>query len=171
MSKEDTFTPPLIYRLFFLYIEPISALLGAFYACFLPQTYLDLLSPNANLAVHTSSTSQITTPTLSSLYQLANLYLLFAINEHFVLSSSTSLRTWRVLLFGLLIADFGHLATMIPLAAEKGWAEVFVNFWEWNAMEWGGVGFVYAGALSRILFLLGLGVQPERETETGIKEE
>lgn len=160
MNKEDTFSPPLIYRLFFLYIEPISALLGAFYACFLPQTYLDLLSPNANLAVHTSSTSEITTPTLSSLYQLANLYLLFAINEHFVLSHSTSLRTWRVLLFGLLIADFGHLATMVPVALAKGGSgreglvEMFVKWWTWNAMEWGSVGFVYVGAGMRTSFLL-----------------
>ncbi|KAI0089350.1 hypothetical protein BDY19DRAFT_906234 [Irpex rosettiformis] len=158
-GQEDNFNPSLIYRLFFLYIEPISALAGAFYAAVLPQTYLDLLSSNAHVATHTSSIAAIDTPTLASLYQLANLYLLFALNEHFVLSHSTSLRTWRALLFGLLIADFGHLATMIPVALVKeggydGLVKTFINFWTWNAMEWGSVGFVYVGAGMRISFLV-----------------
>ena len=100
-----------------------------------------------------------------SLYQLSNLYLLFALNEYLVLSSTSSLRTWRRLLFCLLIADFGHLATMIPLAQEKGWASVFWRVWEWNAMEWGSVGFVYVGALSRICFLLGVGVHGQQEVK------
>ena len=167
MGYEQGFTAAAYYRLFFIYIEPISALVGSYYAAGEPSYYLSLLSAKGVY----KHLHLLEVPTLISLYQLSNLYMLFAFNEHFVLSSTSSLRTWRALLFCLLIADFGHLATMIPLAAEKGWAEVFVNFWEWNAMEWGGVGFVYAGALSRILFLLGLGVQPERETETGIKEE
>ena len=119
-SAEPSFPSiPLAYRLFFLYIEPISALVGAYYAAFKPTTYLDLLSPDSA----TSPSNTLPAPTLSSLYQLANLYLLFALNEHLVLSSTTSLRTWRTLLFCLLIADFGHLATMVPLAREKGFVE------------------------------------------------
>ena len=161
MSSADTFTPSLIYRLFFLYIEPISALVGAYYAAFKPITYLELLSPTP--AQLYSSTSPQSTPntlnvqTLSSLYQLANLYLLFALNEHFVLSRSSSLRTWRTLLVGLLIADFGHLATMVPVALQpggRGLEEVFVKWWTWNAMEWGSLGFVYVGAGMRVSFLV-----------------
>ncbi|KAJ3557767.1 hypothetical protein NM688_g1292 [Phlebia brevispora] len=112
---EQTVLPALYYRLFFYYIEPLSAV-------------------------------------------LSNLYLLFALNEHLVLTSTSSLHTWRRLLFCLLVADFGHLATMIPLALEKGWLDVFVRFWAWNAMEWGSVGFVYAGALTRMCFLAGVRV-------------
>ncbi|KAI0337985.1 hypothetical protein BDW22DRAFT_1338939 [Trametopsis cervina] len=145
----EVYYPAIPYRIFFLYIEPISALLGAFYAAFKPVTYLQLLSSS----IAGNSTS-LPTPVTSSLYQLANLYLLFAVNEHLVLSSSTSLHTWRTLLFGLLVADFGHLATMIPVAREKGFEQVFVKFWEWNAMEWGSVGFVYSGACMRLSFLL-----------------
>ena len=154
---------PWIYRLFFLYIEPVSALVGAFYAAGLPATYLALLSTTGS-----SSTVQTTpdTPTLISLYQLSNLYLLFALNEHLVLSSSSSMTTWRRLLFCLLVADFGHLATMFPLAAETavkegltaGLLRVYGHFWEWNAMDWGSIGFVYCGALMRTSFLLGIGL-------------
>jgi len=140
------------YKLFFLYIEPISALAGAYYAAVLPNEYLnDLVSPYFTLPTTVSSTSA---PVYMSLYQLANLYFLFALNEHFVLSSTTSMTTWRRLLFGLLIADLGHLATMAPAGAE-----VFWQFWRWNAMGWGSVAFVYVGATMRTCFLLGVGIK------------
>ncbi|KAJ3501499.1 hypothetical protein NLJ89_g9312 [Agrocybe chaxingu] len=139
---------PLLYRLFFLYIEPLSALAGAYYAAFRPQDYLNDLSFGLP---YTDSPNP--TQTSMALLQLANLYLLFALNEHFVLSSTSSIRTWRRLLIGLLVADFGHLATMSLV----GW-EVFWHFWEWNAMIWGSVGFVYLGASMRTCFLLGVGL-------------
>ncbi|KZT67188.1 hypothetical protein DAEQUDRAFT_813052 [Daedalea quercina L-15889] len=148
---------PLPYRLFFLYIEPISALVGAYFAAIQPTDYLAYLASTPASAAALASTSP-PTPTLISLFQLANLYLLFALNEHFVLSSTSDHRVWRRLLVGLLIADFGHLATMIPLAQEKGFLDVFVNLPQWSAMEWGSVGFVYAGASMRMSFLAGVGI-------------
>ncbi|KAI0303912.1 hypothetical protein BC826DRAFT_980380 [Russula brevipes] len=129
---------PFTYRLFFLYIEPISSLAGAYYA----------LPTQGDFA-----RAVLDTPTRMSLSQLANLYLLFALNEHLVLSSTSSLKTWRRLLFGLLVADFGHLATMIPAGPE-----IFWNVSKWNAMAWGSVGFVYLGATFRLCFLAGVGL-------------
>jgi len=154
-SAQQIAAIPLLYRLFFLFIEPISALVGAYWAAGKPGEYLSYLSSSSSTEL---SASTPPTPTLISLYQLSNLYLLFALNEHLVLSSTTSRRTWRRLLFCLLVADFGHLATMLPLAWEKGLAEVYLNFPQWTAMEWGSVGFVYAGASMRISFLAGLGL-------------
>ncbi|KAH9482080.1 hypothetical protein JR316_0004175 [Psilocybe cubensis] len=139
---------PFLYRAFFLYIEPISALAGAFYAAFRQDDYLKDLTFSSQLT-HTV----LPTQTNMALLQLANLYLLFALNEHFVLSSTTSIVTWKKLLIGLLVADFGHLITMAP----AGMA-VFWKFWEWNAMMWGSVGFVYAGATMRICFLSDVGL-------------
>lgn len=164
---EQTVLPALYYRLFFFYIEPISALVGSYFAAGQPSIYLSLLSSTETSKLVTSAPN---TPILISLYQLSNLYLLFALNEHLVLTSTTSLRTWRRLLLCLLIADFGHLATMIPLALEKGWEDVFLRFWVWNSMEWGSVGFVYAGALTRMCFLLGLGVGVKNE-KSAVKKE
>lgn len=151
IDQRDFVAHPL-YQLFFLYIEPISALAGSFYAG-RPQEYLSMLTLGKSRVDLTPLAAS--TQVDMALYQLSNLYLLFAINEHLVLKHSRSLDTWRALLFGLLIADFGHLATNYPLGYEVYW-----KFWEWNAMMWGGVGFVYAGALTRILFLLGVGVDP-----------
>jgi hypothetical protein len=138
------------YKLFFLYVEPISALAGAYYAGFRPAEYLEDLVISQSII---SSTQTLTTPMTMSLAQLANLYLLFALNEHLVLSSSSSKTVWRRLLFCLLLADFGHLATMIPLGPDTFW-----KVWEWNAILWGSVGFVYLGASLRISFLAGLGM-------------
>ncbi|KAK0443953.1 uncharacterized protein EV420DRAFT_1649059 [Desarmillaria tabescens] len=141
-----TTTIPLSYRLFFLYIEPISAIAG-FIAALNPTFYL------GELSLSTVKPDVVgTTQTDVALYQLANLYLLFALNEHLVLSSTSSLKTWRSLLFCLLIADLGHLATMAPLGLDAFW-----KVWEWNAMLWGSIGFVYLGASTRLSFLLGLG--------------
>jgi len=152
------------YRLFFLYIEPIAALGGACYAGGLPQTYLaDLvLTPDAS----TPPQSVLPASVLMTLYQLSNLYLLFAINEHLVLSSTNSIKTWKRLLFGLLIADFGHLWSVAPLGPEVYW-----RVWDWNAMMWGSVGFVYMGAATRIAFLLGLGLggKPVVGSQKGVK--
>ena len=161
---------PLFYRLFFLYVEPISALVGAYFAALQPADYLAYLAPTPASAAIVASVAP-PTPALISLFQLANLYLLFALNEHFVLSSTSDRRVWRRLLAGLLIADFGHLATMIPLAQEKGFYDVFVNIPRWSAMEWGGVGFVYAGASMRMCFLGGLGIPQDADSKHGSKTE
>ena len=72
------------------------------------------------------------------LNQLANLYLLFAINEGLVLRSSTNIKTWKTLLVGLLIADVGHLWSVRALGTEVYW-----YLPSWNAMTAGNVGFVY----------------------------
>ncbi|KAJ7648627.1 hypothetical protein DFH06DRAFT_1209230 [Mycena polygramma] len=147
---------PLIYKLFFLCIEPISALAGAYYAAFRADDYLaDLSLPGGRL-----ESPSLTTQNKMVLLQLANLYLLFALNEHLVLSSTNSLKTWRRLLFGLLVADFGHLYSMAPLGAEVFWRVA-----DWNAMVWGSVGFVYAGASMRIAFLAGVGLRAEKANE------
>jgi hypothetical protein len=141
---------PFPYRLFFLYIEPVSALAGMYYAAIHPSDYLlDLVRPIQSDFGRTA----LDTPTSMTLFQLSNLYLLFALNEHLVLSSTSSLKTWRRLLFALLVADFGHLATMIPAGTE-----IFWNVSKWNAMAWGSVGFVYLGASLRLCFLAGVGL-------------
>ena len=115
---------PLIYRIFFLYIEPISALGGAYYAAFEPKAYLADLLPFHPPSPASGNDGAVTTASSMVLTQLANLYLLFALNEHFVLSSTSDIWTWKRLLFGLLVADIGHLISMYP----AGW-RAFNVFW------------------------------------------
>ena len=150
-------SPPLPYRLFFLYLEPISAILGAYFAHVQPSTYLQLT--HAASAPGEDATLALSTKVVLS--QLANLYFLFAVNEGLVLRATRDIRVWRVLLFGLLVADVGHLYSVYPLGIDKYW-----RFWVWNIMDWGNIAFVYAGAAMRISFLLGLGL-PERRKVKG----
>lgn len=70
-----------------------------------------------------------------------------------------NLHIWRTLLLTLLIADFGHLWA-VRNTASSYW-EVYAAFWTWNGMGWGNVGFVYFGALTRVAFLMGIGVAGE----------
>jgi len=150
------FKLPRIYSLFFLFLEPLSALAGAYYAHFHPSTYLTL---TASQIPSISSPQPFPLPlsTTIALSQLANLYLLFTLNEALVLRSTSDFRVWRTLLFGLLLADFGHLWSVRGL----GWG-VYWRVWEWNEMAWGSVGFVYVGATMRMCFLGGVGMGGER---------
>ena len=119
------FKLPIFYRLFFLLIEPISALVGAYYAFFGQDEYLKLTHAG-------SKPSEIPLGTSVALSQLANLYLFFAINETLVLRSTTDLRVWKTVLFCLLIGDIGHLYTVYPLGLDIYW-----SVWRWNAIDAG----------------------------------
>ena len=145
-----------IYRAFFLYIEPVAALVGAYYSLFEQNTYLHL--------THASSAPEaiILLSTRIVLAQLSNLYLLFAINEALVLRSTTDLTVWRTVLFALLLADVGHLYSVSALGFQIYW-----NFLSWNALDWGNVGFVYVGSMMRLAFLLGDCVPHRRSTVRG----
>jgi hypothetical protein len=148
---------PLLYRFFFLYLEPISTILGAYFAHFQPSTYLQLT--HATSAPGEDATLPLSTKVVLS--QLANLYFLFALNEGLVLRATRDILVWRTLLFGLLVADFGHLYSVYPLGIDKYW-----RFWAWNIMDWGNIAFVYAGVAMRISFLLGLGLSEQRSGDT-----
>lgn len=155
-----SFKLPAYYTAFFLFIEPVSALVGAFYAHFRPLEYLQLTHATSAPAY----ASTIPTSTGIVLDQLSNLYLLFAINETLVLRSTSDLRVWKTVLLGLLIADLGHLYSVSSLGIEIYW-----NALLWNKMYWGNVGFVYAGATMRILFLAGYGLDSASGREAAQK--
>jgi hypothetical protein len=140
-------TIPQPYRLFFLWIEPIATAVGAYYAALDQQSYMHLTLPSVTTAVSPRESTV--------LYQLANLYFVFALNEALVLRATNDVKVWKVFLFGLLLADLGHLASVQGL---MGW-EVYYRFWEWNSMYWGNLGFVYVGAAMRSCFLLGVGFE------------
>lgn len=149
-QQTGTFSLPLVYRLFFLFIEPISALAGAYYAHFHQRDYL-LLTDASSAPAPTS----IPTATSVVLSQLANMYLLFALNEALVLRSTSDLRVWKTVLSVLLLADLGHLYSVKALGVDiyLPW-----NVTRWNAIDWGNIPFVYLGASMRVAFLADVGV-------------
>lgn len=138
---------PVVYRLFFLLIEPISAAVGAFYNHFHQKRYLELLH------AATAPQQEVPLSTSVAMSQLANMYLFFALNEALVLRSTWDMRVWKTVLLVLLVADLGHLYSMKELGSE-----IYYNVLGWNAGDLGNVPWVYAGATLRICFLLGVGL-------------
>jgi hypothetical protein len=147
---------PFVYQAFFLWIEPFFTLIGAFYAFFLPKTYLDMTRPTYSADMIGTSVA-----TLVALRQLGNLYLAFAINEAVVLRATNDRRVWQALLLGLLIADFGHLFSLYPLGLD-----IYYDVMKWAPMDWGNVAFVYCGATTRICFLTGIGLGGEKKVKS-----
>ncbi|KAF5009398.1 hypothetical protein FDECE_4389 [Fusarium decemcellulare] len=139
-----------VYRVFFLVVEPISALVGAFFSHFRQATYLNLLNAE-------SAPSSVPLAALVAMSQLANMYLFFALNEALVLRSTADLRVWRTVLFVLLLADIGHLYSMSELGARIYW-----DVAGWNVSDLGNVPWVYVGMTMRICFLAGIGLGESR---------
>ncbi|KAK8056000.1 hypothetical protein PG993_001227 [Apiospora rasikravindrae] len=150
------FKLPLPYRFFFMLVEPISALVGAYYAHFRKADYLTLTH-----AATAPPGDAIPAGTSIVLSQLANLYLLFALNEALVLRATSDLFVWKTVLFVLLLADLGHLYSVSALGLRVYW-----DVASWNAIDWGNVPFVYLGASMRIAFLLGVGISGGRPVKT-----
>lgn len=145
-SSQVPFRIHFIYRLFFLLLEPISALVGAFFCHFRQRNYLALLDvPSAPPSVPTG--------TSVAMSQLANMYMFFALNEAVVLRSTPDLRVWRAVLAALLVADLGHLYSMRELGGRVYW-----DILGWNIGDLGNVPWVYAGATMRVCFLAGVGL-------------
>ncbi|KAK5173752.1 uncharacterized protein LTR77_002433 [Saxophila tyrrhenica] len=148
---------PLPYQLFFLYIEPVATAIGAYYAHFSQPAYTTMTSSLLPSALATPALTPVSTTSSIILTQLANLYLVFALNEALVLRSTSDVRVWKAFLFGLLVADLGHL-----FSVRQAGLEVYWEVWRWNAMYWGNLGFVYVGATMRTLFLAGVGLEGPR---------
>ena len=141
---------PTIYRLFFLVLEPLSALAGAYFNQFRQAHYLWLLD---GASAPGTGSGPVPLATSVAMSQLANMYFFFALNEALVLRVTSEQRVWRTVLLGLLIADFGHLYSMKALGHRIYW-----DVLGWNAGDWGNVPWVYAGATLRICFLMGVGL-------------
>ena len=152
---------PFLYRIFFLVLEPISALAGAYFNHFRQKTYLSLLHassvPSASPLSAITSSEAVPLSVSVAMSQLANMYAFFAINEAIVLRSTGDMSVWRAVLFVLLLADFGHLWSMKELGLT-----VYYDLWGWNVGIWGNVPWVYAGATMRICFLLGIGMSKSK---------
>ncbi|KAK4202149.1 hypothetical protein QBC40DRAFT_45979 [Triangularia verruculosa] len=148
------FSLPFVYRFFFLLVEPISALVGAYYALFDQETYLQLTHA-------ASAVTPIPTSTSIVLAQLGNLYFFFAINEALVLRSTSDIFVWKTVLFCLLVGDLGHLYTVNQLGVRIYW-----DIFNWNAIDIGNIPFVYLGATMRIAFLAGIGFPSARAAKT-----
>ena len=139
---------PFIYRFLFLYLEPISALLGTIINILDPLRYLQSLSPAATA----SSYSPLTKPIYD---QLAAHLLFFSWSQAVVLRSTNDMKVWKALLFGMFLCDILHLFASYRILGP----EVFFNptFWRWE--DWVNFIMLYGPGGLRLAFCAGVGVR------------
>jgi len=153
----------LIYRIWFLYFEPVAALGGTYLCLFdsdrflsgtmpLPAYLSAAASPPPN-SPNSPNVSVPITPLLRLLLtNIGALYLLFAINEGIVLRLTKEKGVWFGIIGAMLASDVGHLYGVYAIAPERVWAVL-----GWNSDEWVNYGTLIFGALLRAAFLLGIG--------------
>lgn len=85
------------------------------------------------------------------------MYNVLCLNEALVLRATSDVKVWKTFLFGLLVADFGHLYSLFPMGVTQYW-----DIMNWNAIAYGNIGFVYIAGLIRIAFLFGIGFSAQK---------
>lgn len=171
---EAGFASPLVYRLFFLVLEPASSLARAFYAHHRQAQYLGLLSqPLTTSSLSSSSstagqeeqvgTSAITPAASAAMSQLAGMYLFHALCEALVLRATRDANAWRAMVVVMLVADAGQLYALKGLdggsdGGGSGSGRVYWDVGGWDVGGWVNVALVYVGIVVRMCFLMGVGL-------------
>lgn len=132
-----------MYRLWHLWIEPWTALGGAYNLHWRPEQYFAFMPRTSRY----SAESQIVYD------QLASTYLMFAAIELVVLRAADDLRTWKALVFALAVCDVGH---MYAAWVEMGTADFF-SPWLWQGKDTVTMVLTVAPFLLRLALLLQVG--------------
>ncbi|KAF2814576.1 uncharacterized protein BDZ99DRAFT_378275 [Mytilinidion resinicola] len=156
---------PLVYRLFHLYMEPFSAIVGAAQSLFTTPSYLSIITqPNVYV-----SGAPLTSLNHLLLAQVAGLYVLLGVVELAVLRPSRDLRVWRGVIMAISFSDVGHLYA--AWVGQGGLERTGGVFWDprlWRGEEWVNLGLTWFGFFLRLAFLAGVGmggVKEERKRE------
>lgn len=103
---------PLIYRIYFLYFDPLAALAGSYLCLFSPLRMLSGTLPRpAYESCFADSDSDAAIPPLlqMALNNIGALYVLFAIQEGVVLRCTRERSVWIAVMVGMCCCDVGHI--------------------------------------------------------------
>lgn len=142
----------LLYKIWFLYFEPVAALGGTYLCIMDPYRFLSGTMPLPAYLAATSGSSTITPLVRMMLINIGALYVLFAIVEGVVLRLTKERSVWLAVLTAMLACDVGHLYAVYEIAPER-----ILQVASWNSHEWVNYGTLSFGALLRAAFLLGIG--------------
>ena len=140
-----------LYRLLFLYLEPLVLLSGAAIAFFLPNTYLSTVHA---IPPHSAAHADIlpSHPTLRILtVQLANVFVLFCLFEACILRATEDVRVWRAFLACALWGDLAHLTIVSGLGVDVGEGLLGLGMADWAKPV--------LMIIVRMAFLLGFGIK------------
>jgi hypothetical protein len=142
-----------IYRLYFLYFEPLAALGGTYLCLVDPDRFLSGTLPLPAYLATTRAPGFIISPVLQMmLTNIGSLYLLFAINEGVVLRLTKEKNVWLAVILGMCLSDVGHIYAAWKIAPAR-----LFQVLGWNSDEWVNYGTLIGGFTMRLLFLSGVG--------------
>ncbi|KAJ8115671.1 hypothetical protein OPT61_g2743 [Boeremia exigua] len=135
---------PIVYRLWHLWLEPVMALNGAKLLWVEPNTYHEFMPkpskwhPDARIVYN----------------QLAAAYLLFAYNQAVTLRLVHDVRTWKVLMCGMMVCDTGHVYS---IWAEMGTQDM-LSPGSWRFEDWVTLVTTIGPIFLRLAFVFGVGL-------------
>jgi hypothetical protein len=140
---------PLIYRLWFLYTEPVLAISGAYLVYFRPQEYLKMTHfAEPDLAIPASTTHIMN--------MLVSQFLCFGLMELFVTRSTNDLRVWNTLFCCMIVSDVAWIWAIHGLGGSTAY---WYSPWMWDVEGWGNFGSSWIALLYRLAFVSGFGLQ------------
>lgn len=146
---------PLFYRILHLYLEPLFALVGVYQLHFAPALYHSFMPRSTAY----NASSQIVYD------QLASAYLFFATIEGVLLRTVNDLRTWRLVVAALALCDAGHCYATWCAMGTDGVLDVVA----WTREEWIANVLTVLPLLTRLAFLMGVGLEDGKPKEKGKK--
>lgn len=136
---------PSLYRILFLYIEPVAIISGAIQSFSTPTKFSNFLQP-------TPATVPRELQIVFS-YLSAN-YFLLAWLEAVVLRCTSSLKVWKVIQLGIFLSDAFHLyASAVALGSNRFWDPR-----KWRTEDRINLGLIAGNGTVRLMFLLGVGM-------------
>jgi hypothetical protein len=146
---------PRLYRIFFLYIDPLICMSGIYIFFFDHALYIENGTPTAISRAPDTALTPFTNYLLIAL----GAYSLFVFCMQILLlhgfknaPNGLNVKIWRIVQFGILLIDFG-LVYCVWQVDDKG-------FWDvkgWDEGEWTNNGILGTVILTRSAFLLGIG--------------
>ncbi|KAK2744713.1 hypothetical protein FQN55_006632 [Onygenales sp. PD_40] len=141
---------PLLYHIWFHYIEPFCALNGAYLAYFRPAAYLQM-----TLAPSFDSTSEVSPATAYVMQQFAAVLVFFGLVEGLMMRMTNDLKVQKVLMLCMFAGDFFYLTA---LHGQGGSEWYYAQPWLWDGTAWGVFGSSWISLILRCGFLAGVGL-------------
>jgi hypothetical protein len=138
---------PWLYRLQFLYIDPLLSSTGIIFPLINPALFMTSLAPRTTPDIYNPQTA-VVYATISGLY----FFLTFVCAV--IPRISPDLRVWKTLILGIVACD----SIMLYGSYRHMGYELFSSPWLWNGSEWMNNGILVAFAFVRVAFLLNVGL-------------
>lgn len=148
---------PLLYRIYFHWLDPANSLMTAYFCLFQRTLFLK------QLTVMIRSRNVNYDPVL---WQVAGLYLLIATLQAWMLRYTNEIAVWKITTFGVMIVDVMILGSMLEL----NWGPNGLALGAVRRLDWSNGSLTLIAIFIRIAFIAGVGLETETEKKDKKKQ-